>query len=363
MKNLIRTTVCMVCISVGIGSGLFAQVGVNTSNVDSSAALHIDGKGKRGLLLPVVPKGSRSDIGGHFKAGLLVYDEADDMFYYWNADSLHGGANKGWAALNPLRANQTPETETETVRLTNGGERLTIDNKVTINDSLTVKKSLEVTETVKTVVVKAGTVDAGNITATGTVAAGNVNAGTGTVAAGNVNATGTVTATTVTATTVTATTFNGNGTIPLGGIIMWSGTTAPAGWALCNGGTVNGYTTPDLSGRFIVGHNGSGYTSGNHSTKGTTNGSTGGEATHALTTSEMPSHNHNALYGRGVRHGDEGTSYTPISGFGKGNVLQLSTASKSQVDGDGGETNNTGGDQAHENRPPYYALAYIMRVQ
>lgn len=26
------------------------------------------------------------------------------------------------------------------------------------------------------------------------------------------------------------------------------------------------------------------------------------------------------------------------------------------------KTNYTGGDGAHENRPPYYALAYIMRL-
>lgn len=45
-------------------------------------------------------------------------------------------------------------------------------------------------------------------------------------------------------TTVTATTFIGAGTIPVGGIIMWSGTVAniPTGWALCNGSNA----TPDL---------------------------------------------------------------------------------------------------------------------
>lgn len=50
--------------------------------------------------------------------------------------------------------------------------------------------------------------------------------------------------------TARATTFSGNGTIPVGGIIMWSGTIAsiPSGWALCNGS--NG--TPDLRNRFVV---------------------------------------------------------------------------------------------------------------
>ena len=39
------------------------------------------------------------------------------------------------------------------------------------------------------------------------------------------------------------------GSIPLGGIIMWSGTSIPAGWALCNGQSGR----PDLRDRFIVG--------------------------------------------------------------------------------------------------------------
>ena len=49
------------------------------------------------------------------------------------------------------------------------------------------------------------------------------------------------------------------GTIPIGGIIIWSGSTGsvPAGWALCNGS--NG--TPNLQSRFVVGA-GSGYAVG-----------------------------------------------------------------------------------------------------
>ena len=67
--------------------------------------------------------------------------------------------------------------------------------------------------------------------------------------------------------------------IPSGIICMWSGesTAIPSGWNLCDGS--NG--TPDLRDRFIVG-------AGNtYKVK-----DTGGEATHTLTTNEMPSHNH-----------------------------------------------------------------------
>jgi microcystin-dependent protein len=63
--------------------------------------------------------------------------------------------------------------------------------------------------------------------------------------------------------------FIGNGTIPVGGIIMWNGTTIPKGWALCDGFWYNPsdnsdrgnskygqrtIQTPDLRGRFIVGY-------------------------------------------------------------------------------------------------------------
>jgi hypothetical protein len=67
--------------------------------------------------------------------------------------------------------------------------------------------------------------------------------------------------------------------VPLGGVIMWSGSTAPTGWALCDGRTVNGYKTRNLKGRFVVGYdNGvADYNNpGNLSTKGTTTSDFGG---------------------------------------------------------------------------------------
>ena len=67
--------------------------------------------------------------------------------------------------------------------------------------------------------------------------------------------------------------------VPSGIICMWSGesTAIPSGWHLCDGSS----GTPDLRDRFIVG-------AGNtYKVK-----DTGGEATHKLTTNEMPSHSH-----------------------------------------------------------------------
>ena len=85
-------------------------------------------------------------------------------------------------------------------------------------------------------------------------------------------------------------------TVPVGGIIMWSGSVAsvPAGWALCNGS--NG--TPDLRDRFVVGAGGTrapgvtgGAASGTTSSAGAHShtGSTGGTA---LTVAQIPGHTH-----------------------------------------------------------------------
>jgi len=45
------------------------------------------------------------------------------------------------------------------------------------------------------------------------------------------------------------------GLVPVGGIVLWSGTiaTIPANWALCDGSTVNGHVTPDLRNQFVIG--------------------------------------------------------------------------------------------------------------
>ena len=130
----------------------------------------------------------------------------------------------------------------------------------------------------------------------------------------------------------------GNSLIPSGVIVMWHGATPPAGWALCNG--ANG--TPDLRGRFIVGYNPS-------DAAYNTTGKTGGEAFHTLSIDEMPSHTHD--YGD-VRDSD---SYPGGGdGEGAGNASGRSDTSRT--------TAAKGTGLAHENRPPYFVLAYIMKL-
>ena len=134
-------------------------------------------------------------------------------------------------------------------------------------------------------------------------------------------------------------TVSGYGTIPVGGIILWSGSVdkIPDGWALCDG---NG--TPDLRDRFVVGAG-----------KTYAVGDTGGQAEVKLSTSQIPSHSHS------IRFKTAGYS---ACWNGKQEVY-----AKWSGDKDNGQykdsTDSTGNTEPHENRPPYYALAYIIRVR
>lgn len=119
--------------------------------------------------------------------------------------------------------------------------------------------------------------------------------------------------------------------IPRGGIIMWSGSvdSIPPGWALCDGR--NG--TPDLRDRFIVGAGGS-YAVG----------SQGGSASHDL------SHDHSYS---GTTGNADGPSRT--SGLGGSR-----SSDRNHRHSYSGVTNKSLG--TIDNRPPYYALCFIMKL-
>lgn len=137
--------------------------------------------------------------------------------------------------------------------------------------------------------------------------------------------------------------------VPSGIIVMWSGSSIPGGWNLCDG--TNG--TPNLSGRFIVGKGTYTDSSGTYTYNV---GDTGGEAKHLLLSSEsgLPDHTHNS-------NNAVNTNSSP------GNNIDFSGGGGSGETFDSTEVTGTvsGGAQNasayHENRPPYYALAYIMK--
>ena len=149
--------------------------------------------------------------------------------------------------------------------------------------------------------------------------------------------------------------------IPSGVILLWSGSTGniPSGWYLCNGS--NG--TPDLRNRFLVGA-GDDYSVGN----------TGGSDSVTLSTANLPSHNHSISLNTGSdSHTHSFTGALHPSGSGpeqnqsggpedRTNFnYSRTTGSDSHSHSISGNTGNTGSGSAHENRPRYYALCYIMK--
>ena len=146
---------------------------------------------------------------------------------------------------------------------------------------------------------------------------------------------------------------------------MWSGTldeSSPTGysnWKLCDGTTYDSITTPDLRGRFIIG-----YTS--TESEYDTIGKTGGEERVSLDIAEIPSHNHDIII-HDPGHLHQYTSYKQ-EGSGKGveekadDDERFDKNTKPSYTGISGTSMQTGGENSHENRPPYYVLAYIMRI-
>lgn len=215
-----------------------------------------------------------------------------------------------------------------------------------------------------------------------------------------------------------ATTLTGNVTfsgttniLPAGVITLWAGSVAsvPAGWYLCNG--ANG--TPDLRDRFVVGAGNSyavGATGGantvtldstmipghTHSFSATTgtesvshthtfSGNTGAMSANAVHnhTVNDPGHAHvyfnmagsNGSFNIGGGLGNNGGQAASTNGATTGVYLSntntdhthgysgtTSSVSATHTHSVSGTSGSTGGGLAHENRPPYYALAYIMKA-
>lgn len=321
----------LTAILLTIRSFVFSQIGINTIVPDSSASLHIVSKPSgSGLLIPRLTEAQRLNI---FKPaiGLMVFDLTANLFYM-NMDTVIGD---NWYAINPWLSKGNSSTA-----------------KVMYTSSIVTKVGIGTpTPTAKLDVV-------GSIKSSTSV-------NTDTVSANRLKVTG----------------FPMNSLVPAGAIIMWSGTSAPAGWALCDGGGGR----PDLRGRFVVGFDASSAVSpaiaatDGASVNYGTPGNTGGEIGHVLSKSELPKHNHvvgNATDGSTLSnpgdHSHSSQTRTVNSGSGAGGVwAQGWTDGLTYSDGAGNHihTGITGdgttdglNSQPHENRPPYYVLAYIIKL-
>ncbi|WP_353102369.1 hypothetical protein [Myroides odoratus] len=140
--------------------------------------------------------------------------------------------------------------------------------------------------------------------------------------------------------------------VPVGLISMWSGALRdiPLGWVLCDG--QNG--TPDLRDRFIVGAG-----------KDYSIADVGGAKEVALTVDQIPSHRHTGTTKEAGKHSH---TFLGIGYKAGGSVFGSGSSAEwvNRVTVEGGahshslEINETGGSKSHENRPPYFALAFIM---
>ena len=154
----------------------------------------------------------------------------------------------------------------------------------------------------------------------------------------------------------------GSGEVPKWGdafvsgmIMLWSGATneVPSGWALCNGS--NG--TPDLRDRFVVG---AGTTHAVNATGGSAN-SVVVSHNHSASTNTVGNHTHGSVTKNSLKGPGDGVKWFKAQYYGESVMNSGST-------GGGGShahsvtVNSKGESGTNKNLPPYYALAYIMKV-
>ena len=158
---------------------------------------------------------------------------------------------------------------------------------------------------------------------------------------------------------------NNNIPIPKGSIVAYHGDSPPLGWKICDG--QNG--TPDLRGRFILAEGqGSGLTNRQKNQKG-------GSETHKLTIKQMPHHGHHFQTQGHHRHYSFGEAKDLATGWDWGTTpAPNNIGSHGGVDRDnvawgtsatGNHNHNfhaEGGNESHNNMPPFYVLMYIMKI-
>lgn len=163
----------------------------------------------------------------------------------------------------------------------------------------------------------------------------------------------------------------------VGEIRMFAGNFAPTGWALCNGqilpitqntalfslvGTYYGgdgkstFGLPNLQGSMPLGQGqGTGLTARNM-------GDTGGSPTVTLLQSQIPSHSHTPQAATAGGTDSPTNNVWGESKLGKTPLNLYAASSSSNVQMNALALGFTGGNQPHNNMPPYTALSFIIAL-
>jgi hypothetical protein len=348
MKTLFKLSV----IFLLLGSVAQAQVGVNTLSPDTTAILHIYSDNK-GVLLPTLDTNGRDGLRLAPAAdGLLVYDSVDKVYYFFNRTT------KKWIAMNPFQTTEDDDDNgaSDDVKLAprfqnrnvviggdsaDRGIKLHVKGNIKADSTVYAENAL-ISDSIRSLNFR--TTNAHIDTITSAVKTNAVHTNTIQIKRADIDTiTSAIRANAIYANTIRADTIYGS--IPVGGIIMWSGAieNIHPHWALCDG--TNG--TPNLKGRFIVGYDPNDYDY-NYTTSIIR---TGGAKQVTLSETHIPAHTHRFTHQSNSTTGMGGSST-------RGVETSFNASSSNNI-----TTSSTGGGQPHENRPPYYVLAYIMRIK
>lgn len=350
----------------------FSQVGIDNPLPDANAILDLKASDK-GILIPRMTTIQRfsmlSSCSPSCPNGLLVFDTNKKSFFFLDGNQ--------WYAMSPFT---TPDASSGT------NEDITTDNTLVQDVGIGIAPAAGLKLHVNGNTSITGTLGvSGDFNTTNLNASGYITSGSFVQSAGNIVSAGLMTANSYGA--VGGSQFrsdgasNFSGPVPRGGIIMWSGsaTNIPPGWGLCDGS--NG--TPDLKGRFVLSHGtrpervrqaGGTIVAGVSKTFNVDDFS--GSDKVILDVSELPAHSHSGATEIDGAH-KHVIYYSNLSAGGSptGNMVRHENTGVG-ADGNTHTNNNSndgthshdfvtddeGGDAPHSILPPYYVLAYIMKL-
>jgi microcystin-dependent protein len=360
-----KTVGLIVMLCVGF-VGLKAQVGIGNAVPDTNSILDLRNTNNRGFILPNAP-----GIMPSSPKGLMFFNQSENFIYYsdtggynalsawrfkYNGTSSENayynfGGNVGIGLPDPqlklhLKGNKyllgIEGSSTAGIAFYREGYSIGLSSRIYQNSTGLDINNYETGDDIRLYVTGGGEVD---------VYGGNLNVDDGKVQEG------------------------GDDLIPYGVIVMWSGSTSkiPPGWALCNGSR----GTPNLRNRFIVG------AGDDYAVR-----STGGKDRVTLKKQEIPEHHHalkdgiDGSTGETTSDGSHVHNYKDryrtsnedaVAGLNRNTLDNITTESKStgsagnhnhDLKGDSGDGSSDGlAGSSHENRPPYYGLAFIMKLK